>query len=173
VGGVGPVEGAPVSAVAPASADASAANKEPSPWMSRRVWLALAGADRAREPSRTEDDGLLTAEEVVTLNLADTDWVVLSACYSAMARSWAREGSLGMRRAFAVAGARTVIASQWAVEDRATAAWMRTLYRVRAAGESGATAALQSTCRAVLAERRQAGNATHPFYWAGFVASGE
>jgi hypothetical protein len=33
---------------------------------------------------------------------------------------------------------------------------MRTLYRVRAAGESGATAALQSTCRAVLAERRQA-----------------
>ena len=51
---------------------------------------------------------LLTAEEVSTLDLAGTDWVVLSACHSGVGEAWAREGQLGMRRAFHLAGARTV-----------------------------------------------------------------
>jgi hypothetical protein len=142
-------------------------------WMSRRVWLALAGANRAREHDTDENEGLLTAEEVLTLDLEGTDWVVLSACHSGLAESWSREGALGMRRAFSLAGARTVIASQWSVEDEATREWMTALYRARAGGAAGAAAAIESASRTVLAERRRDHRSTHPFYWAAFTPSGE
>ncbi len=144
-----------------------------SPWMARRVWLALAGANRSEEHASDENEGFLTAEEVVTLDLAGTDWVVLSACHSGLAEAWSREGTLGMRRAFDLAGARTVIASQWAVEDEAAREWMQALYTARAAGATTAAAALESASRAVLAERRSQGRSTHPFYWAAFSSSGE
>jgi len=150
-----------------------AASPVPSPWMSRRVWLALAGANRAREHKADENEGFLTAEEVLTLDLEGTDWVVLSACHSGLADAWSREGTLGMRRAFDLAGARTVIAGQWAVEDVATLEWMEALYAARAAGATSAASALEAASRAVLSARRQGGRSTHPFYWAAFSASGE
>jgi len=145
---------------------------ETSPWAGRRVWLALASAEYARDPARDEDDGLLTSEEVMTLDLTAAEWVVLSACHSGLAENWAREGALGMRRAFVLAGARSVIASQWAVDDDATAEWMLALYAARGAGNTRASAALQSACRAVIEARRRSGRGTHPFYWAAFLASG-
>jgi CHAT domain-containing protein len=145
----------------------------PSPWLARRVWLALAGANHAHEYQADENEGLLTAEEVITLDLEGTDWVVLSACHSGLAEAWSREGTLGMRRAFDLAGARTVIASQWAVADDATREWMQALYTARARGASTSAAALQSASREILASRRKAGRSTHPFYWAAFSASGE
>ena len=52
-----------------------------------------------------------------------------------------------MRRAFDLAGARTVIASQWAVEDDATREWMQALYSARSAGSTTAAAALESASR--------------------------
>jgi hypothetical protein len=171
VGGVEPIAGAHRDPPRPGSG--APAPRVPSPWSGRRVWLALAGAAHARESGTDDDDGLLTADEVLTLDLIGTDWVVLSACHSGLAEHWSREGTLGMQRAFELAGARSVIASQWAVEDAATVDWMRDLYQIRAAGELRAAAALQATCRRVLAERRRAGRSTHPFYWAAFTASGE
>jgi CHAT domain-containing protein len=141
--------------------------------MSRRVWLALAGSNQALEHEADENEGFLTAEEVLTLDLQGTDWVVLSACHSGLAESWSRDGALGMRRAFDLAGARSVIASQWAVEDEATLDWMQGLYSARGAGETSASAAIESACRRIIAARRKAGRSTHPFYWAAFSASGE
>jgi CHAT domain-containing protein len=141
--------------------------------MPRRVWLALAGANQAREHEVDENEGLLTAEEVLTLDLEGTDWVVLSACHSGLADAWSREGAQGMRRAFDLAGARTVIASQWAVEDASTLEWMNALYAARARGTTSASAAVQSASRHVLTARRKGGRSTHPFYWAAFSATGE
>jgi CHAT domain-containing protein/tetratricopeptide (TPR) repeat protein len=160
---------------APSAAAARPAASSParSAWLSRRVWIAMAGANRAAEHQRDENEGFLTAEEVLTMDLDGTEWVVLSACHSGLAEAWAREGTFGMRRAFDLAGVRTVIASQWAVDDDATRDWMEHLYRARARGETNAAAALQSASRAVLAARRKAGLTTHPFYWAAFSASGE
>jgi CHAT domain-containing protein len=137
------------------------------------VWLALAGANQASDHDWDENEGLFTAEEVVTLDLEGTDWVVLSACHTGLAQGWSRDGSLGMRRAFHLAGARTMIASQWAVEGDAAREWMRALYTARAAGATSAGQALRCANRAVLVARRHDGRSTHPFHWAAFTASGE
>jgi CHAT domain-containing protein/tetratricopeptide (TPR) repeat protein len=145
----------------------------PSPWADRRIWLALAGANHARAHETDENEGLLTAEEVVTLDLAGTDWVVLSACHTGFASTRPREGAQGLRRAFHLAGAHTVIASDWAVEDAATREWMDALYDARRGGATRAADAMSVASRSVLAARRREHRSTHPFYWAAFTASGE
>jgi CHAT domain-containing protein len=156
--------GAPVEAPTPP--------RPTSPWLGRQVWLALAGANRPPSPSGDENEGLLTAEEVTTLDLRGTDWVVLSACQSGLAAPWPREGVLGMRRAFQLAGARAVIASQWPVADDATREWMNALYAARARGLAAGPALCEAS-RTVLKARRRQGRPTAPFYWAAFTASGE
>lgn len=170
VGGVA-VVGAPARA-GREKPPAAAAEHRPAPRspLGRAVWLAFAGAARQAGEASDENEGLLTAEEVVTLDLRGTDWVVLSACQSGVAPAWAREGVLGMRRAFHVAGARAVIASRWPVGDESTREWMAALYAARAAG-SPAGAAVGQACRAVLEARRRDGRTTHPFYWAAFGAT--
>jgi len=172
VGEIGPITPAAERKPGAGLTETKAPAPAPSPWMPRRVWLAFAGASRAGEHT-DENEGLLTAEEVVTLDLAGTDWVVLSACHSGLADAWTREGVLGMRRAFELAGARSVIASQWAVEDVATSEWMQALYAARARGAVAAAEAVESANRTVLAARRAAHRSTHPFFWAAFMASGE
>jgi tetratricopeptide (TPR) repeat protein len=158
-----PAAAAPKPASGPSAADSNSV-----------VWLAFAGANRAAERESGADDGLLTPEEVVTLDLSGTGWVVLSSCYATAGREdWAREGLSGMRRAFHMAGARTVIGSSWPVPDRATAEWMTALYAARGAGAGSPGAAIQRASAAVLAARRRARRGTHPFYWASFTATGE
>ncbi|MGH7724408.1 MAG: CHAT domain-containing protein [Candidatus Eiseniibacteriota bacterium] len=185
IGGVAPLPNAtdkrpsvsPASAApaAPAAAPSAAAKgvPMPSPWMGRRVWLALAGANRAMEHKADENEGLLTAEEVIMLDLAGTDWVVLSACHSGLGESWSREGTIGIRSAFNLAGARSVIASAWSVEDEATREWMEALYEARRSGSTVAAQATEAASRSVLKARCAASRSTHPFYWAAFSASGE
>jgi len=146
-------------------------DKTNNPWLGRQVWLALSGANRAGD-SLDENEGLLTAEEIVTMDLRGTEWVVLSACQSALGSGWTREGVLGMQRSFHLAGARSVIASHWSIGDESTREWMNALYSARAPGKP-VGAAVGEACRAVLAARRSSGRSTHPFYWAAFTASGE
>lgn len=176
VGGVSPLAGSPAArAKRPAapSAPPAAGPASGSPWTGRRVWLALAGANHARAGAAGEDDGLLTADEVVTLDLSDAEWVVLSACQSGVGRSWPLEGSAGMRRAFRLAGARAVIASQWSISDEATRAWMRAFYAAGAHAGSPVADAMAAAGRSVLEERRRAARDTHPFWWAAFTATGD
>lgn len=145
----------------------------PSPWIAREVFLAFTGAAQARRHTTDENEGLLTAHEVATLDLRGVDWVVLSACHSAGSENWSRQGVLGMERAFHLAGARTVIASQWAVDDASARDWMQALYETRAAGAANAGEAVTRAERAILKERRIGGRSTHPFYWAAFAPDGE
>jgi len=173
VGGVEPVAAARRAKARPRipAADAEPARRAAPEWLRGRVWLALAGANRLLAGATDENEGLLTAEEVVTLDLRGADWVVLSACQSGVAPTWSREGVLGMRRAFHLAGARAVIASQWPVADTATREWMSALYAARP-GQPTAGAALREACRSVLAARRRDGRPTLPFYWAAFTTTG-
>jgi CHAT domain-containing protein len=98
---------------------------------------------------------------------------VLSACNTALGEIRPGEGVLGLRRAFQIAGARTVIMSLWSVDDQATRRWMQALYEARLARSLDTADAVRSASLAVLAERRAAHRSTHPFYWAAFVAAGD
>jgi CHAT domain-containing protein len=135
--------------------------------------LALAGANRRSDAGTDEDDGILTAEEVSALNLEGVEWAVLSACNTGLGTVVSREGVLGLRRAFQVAGVRTVIMSLWSVDDRATLQWMERLYEARFRQNLSTVEAVRDASVRVLRDRRARRQSTNPFFWAAFVASGD
>src|SRR4029078_11001339 len=135
--------------------------------------LAFAGANRRAVSKASEEDGILTGEEVASLNLSGTEWAVLSACDTGVGEIKAGEGVFGLRRAFQVAGARTVIMSLWSVEDQPPRAWMRALYEGRFQRHLSTADAVHQASLSVLRDRRARGLSTHPFFWAAFVAAGD
>jgi CHAT domain-containing protein len=64
--------------------------------------------------------GFLTAEEIAGINLEGVYWTLLSASDTAVGDIKVGEGVFGLRRAFQLAGAKTVIMSLWPVEDETT-----------------------------------------------------
>ena len=135
--------------------------------------LAFAGANQRASARSSQEDGILTAEEVSAINLTGVDWVVLSACDTGKGRIQAGEGVLGLRRAFQIAGARAVIMSLWAVEDESARQWMDALYRARISEGLDAADAAAKADLSVLRWRRAQARGTDPFYWAAFVATGD
>jgi len=134
--------------------------------------LVLAGANRPPDVYAS-DDGILTAAEVATLDLSDTDLVVLSACETGLGKVHPGEGVLGLRRGFAISGVRTLIMSLWSVSDEHTAALMDALYK-KHLGKNGvsATEALHLAQLEMLERQRKTGDIM-PFEWAAFVSSGD
>lgn len=138
-----------------------------------RSGLALAGANARNNARPDQEDGILTAEEAASLDLEGTGWVVLSGCDTGLGENQAGEGVLGLRRAFQVAGARTVITSLWPVEDEEVRHWMTHLYRNRFSRGAATAAAVRNANVSVLQSRRARKQSTHPFHWASFVAVGD
>jgi len=135
--------------------------------------LALAGANHRESAGPREQDGILTAEEIAALDLSGVEWAVLSACDTGLGTIKAGEGVFGLRRAFQVAGARTLIMSLWSVEDEATREWMKALYEARLEKGLDTAESVREASLSVLRRRREAGESTHPFYWGAFVAAGD
>ena len=120
----------------------------------------------ARTGPAPDSDGRLEAREIMEMSL-DADLAVLSACHTADGKISAGEGVIGMSWAFFVAGCRTTVVSQWAVNSEATSAFMEHFYRGLSNGQTKAKA-LRTASLAIRQEARY----RHPFYWAGFVAIG-
>jgi len=135
--------------------------------------LILAGANKRNSAAPDQEDGVLTAEEVAALNLSGVEWVVLSGCDTGAGEVKVGEGVFGLRRAFQIAGARTVIMSLWPVEDKSTRLWMKALYDGRLMKRLGTADAVREASLGLLHQRRAQGLTTHPFYWGGFVATGD
>ncbi len=135
--------------------------------------LALAGANHRRAAGPDAEDGILTAEEIAALDLADVEWAVLSACDTGAGEVQAGEGVFGLRRAFQVAGARTVIMSLWSVEDESARQWMQALYEGRLLKGLSTAEAVREASLSLLRTRREKGASAHPFYWGAFVAAGD
>jgi CHAT domain-containing protein/tetratricopeptide (TPR) repeat protein len=124
-----------------------------------------------------DDDGFLAIADVLELDL-DADLVTLSACETARGASLRGEGIQSMARAFLYAGARSVVASLWLVEDEATAETMEGFYR-RYLKEGMAPAralreAKLSLRKGVLSssDARERGESVHPYFWAPFIYIG-
>ncbi len=84
-----------------------------------------------------EEDGLLTASEIVQLDL-DADLTVLSACNTGNGEYFAGEGLMGLGRAFMLAGSDQVVVSLWPVESFSTQRLMELFYERLARGEPAA-----------------------------------
>ncbi len=138
--------------------------------------LAFAGANTLSHGD-TLDDGVLTDEEVLEMDLEGVDLAVLSACDSGVGEVQSGEGVFGLRRAFQLAGVRTVVTSLWPIDDRAARERMTTFHaRLRTGQQTSSCSparALRDAARAALEHRRAAGLDTHPWHWAGFVVAGE
>jgi CHAT domain-containing protein len=128
--------------------------------------LVFAGANHDRQAS------VLTAQQIASLDLDGVDWAVLSACSTGNGELHDGEGVLGLVRSFRVAGAKTVVMTLWQVDDEIARRFMRSLYAERFARHQTSADAAWLATRTLLAEQRAAGKSTHPWYWAGFVASG-
>jgi CHAT domain-containing protein/tetratricopeptide (TPR) repeat protein len=115
--------------------------------------------------------GVMTAEEVTGLDLKGTELVVLSACETGLGRVAGGEGVLGLQRAFQIAGARTVVASLWQMDDTATRKLMGLFYTNLWAKHLPAAEALRKAQWTMLNEA--VGNGVNPYYWAGWMLSGD
>jgi tetratricopeptide (TPR) repeat protein len=130
------------------------------PWLQQpALVLSLVG----NEPG---EDGYLTLAEVMDLKLR-AQVVGLMACDSGTGRVLSGEGVMGMGRAFQYAGASSVLASLWSVEDESTNLLAEEFLRALQQGQDKAQAL--SSARHTL---RQSGY-DHPFFWTPFVLIGE
>ncbi|MEO1524242.1 MAG: CHAT domain-containing tetratricopeptide repeat protein [Planctomycetota bacterium] len=163
--------------------------------------LVMAGANQQTANLDNFDDGILRASEIEASRLPDIDLVVLSACETGLGPVAGGEGLTGLHRAFHVAGAQSVIASLWKVDDAATQELMRRFYTNRWIERQSKLDALRNaqlwvlrnpggiadlgirdaeTRGAVRDRRKPLANdrkgemtKTSPFFWASFQLSGQ
>lgn len=128
--------------------------------------LALSSPAR---PKAGEDNGLLQAWEIFESLRLDADLVTLSACESGLGAELPGEGLQSLARAFQFAGARSVLASLWAVTDATSARLMTRFYAALKKG-TPKDRALRDAQMSLI---RESAGASHPFFWAGFELIGD
>lgn len=131
-----------------------------------RTGLLFSGANVALSGEslpRDVEDGILTAQELSTINLSRVKLVVLSACDTGLGEVNS-EGVFGLQRGFKLAGAKSLLMSLWKVDDEATRALMTEFYRHLLDGKSK----IESLRLAQEYVKSQAGWQS-PEYWAGFI----
>lgn len=113
-------------------------------------------------------DGFLRLPDIYNLDLG-AELVVLSGCQTALGREVRGEGLMGMSRGFFYAGASEVLASLWAVRDRATAELMQRFYHAMFQQGLSPAAALRAAQLAMRREPRW----RDPYFWAAFNLQGD
>jgi CHAT domain-containing protein len=127
--------------------------------------LVLSIPDKVREGG---ENGLLQTWEIFEQVRLDADLVTLSACNTGMGQELRGEGLIGLTRAFHYAGARSILASLWNVDDLRTMQLMQRFYRELHQGRSK-----DEALRAAQLELAGSQSAAAPYYWAGFSLFGD
>ncbi|HEV2882017.1 MAG TPA: CHAT domain-containing tetratricopeptide repeat protein [Pyrinomonadaceae bacterium] len=126
--------------------------------------IVLSLFDQQRQPQ----NGFLKLDDIYNLDLA-ADLVVLSACNTGLGKDIKGEGLVGLTRGFMHAGASTVVASLWKVDDDATAELMKHFYSFMLNDGLSPSAALRQSQLAMQKQKQW----RDPFYWAAFVIQGQ
>ena len=128
-----------------------------------------------------DGDGLLTAEEILKLNL-NADWVVLSACNTGAAGGAGAEAVSGLGRAFFYAGTRAILVSMWPVETTSARELTTGLFRYQKKNQrlSRARAFRKSMIDLIEgpglkddATDKIIASYAHPLFWAPFIIVGD
>jgi CHAT domain-containing protein len=115
-----------------------------------------------------DKNGVMPLHDIYNLDLA-AEVTVLSACQTALGKDIKGEGLVGLTHSFISAGSKSVVASLWKVDDRATAALMAAFYQSMLQEGLTPAAALRAAKLKVMQDKRWSA----PYYWAGFVVQGE
>lgn len=110
-----------------------------------------------------EHDGMLTVDKLYSLKL-DADLVTLSACETGLGKIANGDDVVGLTRGFLYAGASSIVASLWKVDDKATSYLMTRFY------DNLEQADKREALRQ--AQRDTLGRYGHPYYWAAFQLTG-
>ncbi len=114
------------------------------------------------------ENEILYARDIYNLQL-NADLVTLSACETGLGELQENEGVISLARAFAYAGAKSIVTSLWSVSDAKTKDLMVDFYKNLRKGMLKDDALRQAKLDFL---KRNRGQAAHPFYWAGFVGIG-
>jgi len=128
-------------------------------------------------PKGDWDDGLLTADEIMELDL-DADWAILSACNTAASQSSSTEAFSGLGQAFFYAGAKALLLSNWPVFDDSTRLLMVELFKHESASSNRAQALRLAMLKLIDHGKFEIdGDAifsyAHPLFWAPFTLVGD
>jgi CHAT domain-containing protein/tetratricopeptide (TPR) repeat protein len=111
-----------------------------------RSGVALAGANtwlQFETPPPEAGNGILTAEDVTSMDLRGTGLVVLSACDTGLGDVRLGSGIFGLQRAFKIAGAKTIVMSMWKLDDLSTCLLMLLFYEEVIYSQTGCASALR------------------------------
>jgi CHAT domain-containing protein len=115
-----------------------------------------------------KDNGLLMMNEIMQLNL-NADLVILSACNTGSAEDQYSGSYSGLAKAFFVAGAKSVLVSNWFVEDAATQKLIKKFIENSLEDEGSFAENLNTTMKELSKQNNQY---SHPIFWAPFVFVG-
>ena len=113
-------------------------------------------------------NGLMLLSDIYSLKLS-AELTVLSGCETALGKDLDGEGLVGLTHSFLSAGSKSIVASLWKIDDRATAMLMSDFYQSMLQSGMAPAAALRAAKLKLMKEQRWAA----PYYWAGFVFQGE
>lgn len=128
-----------------------------------RSGIVLSRANASLEDGKEE--GIISAEKLLGIQLQGTDLVVLSACNTGMGDVYPGEGVFGLKRSFILAGARSLVVSLWQVSDQITLPLMNDFYTKWTEGATKVAALRQ-------ARLNIKANHPEPYYWASFLLFG-
>jgi CHAT domain-containing protein len=105
--------------------------------------------------------------------LLNADWIVLSACNTAAGDGRAQEAFSGLARAFFFAGARSVLATHWAVESLSAQQLVTRTFAHQSANQSASRAECLRLAQLQIIEGKAGDVYTHPFFWARYAVYGD
>jgi CHAT domain-containing protein len=124
--------------------------------------LVMAGANVTGDDSQS---AYLTADEISSFDLSGTELVFLSACDTGLVDTPTGAEVYGLRRAFQLAGAESVIMTMWRIQPAQASEIVEKFYQAWLSGVDKHSAL-------ILAQQKVRQNNPAPYYWGAFVMIG-